>query len=111
VASLLRAGGQEAAVLTLVRAQLANADAERFVRTVRAECLDWLLIVGRRLLEQALRTYRPTTTRCGRIARSSPPEALNRPARPANAKVERHFATERRAIRQGSMARMQICSK
>jgi putative transposase len=42
---------------TPVRAPQANAYAERFVRTVRAECLDWLLILGRRHLEQALRTY------------------------------------------------------
>jgi hypothetical protein len=27
------------------------------VRTVRAECLDWLLIVGRSHLEQILRVY------------------------------------------------------
>jgi hypothetical protein len=30
---------------------------ERFVRTIRAECLDWLLFVGRRHLEEVLRTY------------------------------------------------------
>jgi putative transposase len=42
---------------TPIRAPQANAYAERFVRTVRAECLDWLLIVGRRDLEQVLRTY------------------------------------------------------
>jgi putative transposase len=42
---------------TPVRAPQANAYAERFVRTVRAECLDWLLIVGRRQLERALRIY------------------------------------------------------
>ena len=42
---------------TPVRAPQANAYAERFVRTVRTECLDWLLIVGRRHLERTLRTY------------------------------------------------------
>jgi len=42
---------------TPVQAPQANAYAERFVRTVRNECLDWLLIVGRRHLEQVLRIY------------------------------------------------------
>jgi len=36
---------------------LANAIAERFVRTVRSECLDWLLIVNRRHLERVLRAF------------------------------------------------------
>ena len=44
-------------VETPVRAPKANAYAERWVRTVRAECLDWLLIVGRSHLEQILRVY------------------------------------------------------
>jgi putative transposase len=42
---------------TPVRAPQANANAERFVRTVRTECLDWLLIVGGRHLEHVLRIY------------------------------------------------------
>jgi putative transposase len=44
-------------LVTPVRAPTANAYAERWVGTVRAECLDWLLIVGRGHLEQALRVY------------------------------------------------------
>jgi putative transposase len=42
---------------TPIRAPQANAYAERFVRTVRTECLDWLLIIGRRHLESVLRIY------------------------------------------------------
>jgi putative transposase len=44
-------------VRTPIRAPKANAIAERFVRTVRAECLDWLLIVNRRHLERVLRVF------------------------------------------------------
>jgi putative transposase len=44
-------------IRTPVRAPKANAIAERFIRTVRSECLDWLLIVNRRHLEWALRVF------------------------------------------------------
>jgi putative transposase len=44
-------------LLTPVQAPNANAHAERWVRTVRIECLDWLLIVGRRHLDHVLRVY------------------------------------------------------
>jgi transposase InsO family protein len=44
-------------VRTPVRAPRANAIAERWVRTVRTECLDQLLVVGRRHLETVLRDY------------------------------------------------------
>jgi putative transposase len=44
-------------ILTPVQAPTAKAFAERWVGTVRVECLDWLLIVGRDHLEQVLRAY------------------------------------------------------
>jgi putative transposase len=77
---------------TPVRAPQANAYAERFVRTVRAECLDWLLILGRRHLECVLRTYTAhyNAERPHRALALVPPEAGNTATRPANAKVERH---------------------
>jgi putative transposase len=43
--------------VTPVRAPKANACAERWGRTVRADCLDWLLIVGRGHPGQVLRIY------------------------------------------------------
>ena len=44
-------------ILTPFRAPNANAYAERVIATVRAECLDWSLIQGRRHLDRTLRTY------------------------------------------------------
>ena len=44
-------------IRTQVRAPRANAFAERFVRTVRNECLDHLLIVSRQHLESVLDEY------------------------------------------------------
>ncbi len=45
-------------IRTSVQAPNANAFAERWVRTVRADCLDQILILGRRHLELVLRVYR-----------------------------------------------------
>lgn len=44
-------------IRTPYRAPRANAFAERWVLTARSECLDWILIRGRRHLERVLRDY------------------------------------------------------
>jgi hypothetical protein len=45
-------------IRTPVQAPNANAYAERWIRTLRADCLDRILILGRRDLEHVLRVYR-----------------------------------------------------
>ena len=54
--ALIRSEGVRV-IKTPVRAPRANAIAERWVRTVRNECLDHVLVFGRRQLEQILRNY------------------------------------------------------
>ena len=44
-------------IRTPVRAPRANAHAERWVQSLRRECLDRILIVGRRHLERVVRSY------------------------------------------------------
>jgi len=44
-------------IRTPIRAPNANAFAERWVETVRADCLNWLLILGPRHLDRVLRVY------------------------------------------------------
>ncbi|HEX8859639.1 MAG TPA: integrase core domain-containing protein [Actinomycetes bacterium] len=44
-------------IKTPIQAPNANAFAECWVRTVRQECLDWMLIWGRRHLERVLDEY------------------------------------------------------
>jgi hypothetical protein len=67
-------------LVTPGRAPTANAYAERWIDTVRAECLDWLLIVGRGHLEQVLRVYVEHYNR-HRPHRALRLEAPDRPAR------------------------------
>jgi putative transposase len=54
--AVFRADGMRV-VRTPARAPRANAVAERWVGTVRRECFDWTLILGRRHLEQVLAEY------------------------------------------------------
>jgi putative transposase len=77
-----------------VRAPKANAFAERFVRTARAECLDWLLIVNRRHLERVLRVLvdHYNSHRPHRSLNLGPPEPSPRrlhALRPPTAPIER----------------------
>jgi transposase InsO family protein len=44
-------------VRTPIQVPQANGIAERFVRTVRSECLDWLLILNARHLERTLTLF------------------------------------------------------
>ncbi len=44
-------------ITTPIQAPNAGAFGERWVRTVRQECLDWMLIRGRRHLERVLNEY------------------------------------------------------
>jgi hypothetical protein len=66
-------------VLTPVQPPNADALAERWIGTVRAECLDWLLMVGRGPLEQVLRVSTEHNNR-HRRHRALRLEAPDRPA-------------------------------
>jgi putative transposase len=75
-------------IRTPVQAPNANAVAERWVRTVRDDCLDRILILGRRHLEHVLRVYRghynqhrPHRTRRLLPPSGCDPTSLNTPAR------------------------------
>jgi putative transposase len=88
---VFRSGGIRI-VKTPVRAPQANAIAERFVRTVRVECLDWLLILNRRHLERVLRVYAEhyNTHRPHRALRLQPPQPREPPPSAIVGEIERH---------------------
>jgi putative transposase len=81
-------------LVTPVQTPNANAYAERWIRTVRTECLDWLLIVGRGHLEQVLRVYaghynRHRPHRALTLQPPDPPARLTLPGEEAQGAVQR----------------------
>ena len=78
-------------VQTPVRSPKANAIAERFARTIRAECLDWLLILNRRHLERVLRVYvdHYNTQRPHRALKLQPPDPGEPPPQPTSSEINR----------------------
>jgi putative transposase len=63
-----------------MRAPRANAYAERWVRTVRSECLDWMLVWNERHLSRVLAEYlrHYNTVRPHRSLDLKPPRAASR---------------------------------
>jgi transposase InsO family protein len=66
-------------IKTPIRAPRANAVAERWVRTAREDCLDHVLVLGRRHLELVIRRYAAhyNAKRPHRSLRLAPPAAQN----------------------------------
>jgi hypothetical protein len=83
---------------TPIRAPQANVYAGRFVRTIRAECLDWLLILGRRQFERVLRTYvaHYNRERPHRGLALLPPDSTNADPRPSPREINARSAAQRR---------------
>jgi len=82
-------------IRTPVQAPNANANAERWVRTVRSDCLDRILILGRRHLERVLRVYTKhyNEHRPHRALQLTPPgggNSADNDSIPAAAAVRRH---------------------
>ncbi|MGD0166623.1 MAG: integrase core domain-containing protein [Gaiellaceae bacterium] len=67
----------------------ANAIAERFVRTIRAECLDRLPILNRRQLEHVLRVYvdHYNSQRPHRALKLQPPDPGEPPPQPTSGEI------------------------
>ena len=80
-------------IRTPVRAPRANSFCERWIRTVRTECLDWLLIYSRRQLGRVLEIYirHYNRERPHRALQLQPPEQeeFERTPLPVNARVLR----------------------
>jgi putative transposase len=82
-AEVFRTEGVEV-IRTPFHSPRANAHAGRFERTARSVCLDWLLILGQRHLDRALRVYvdHYNTERPHRALGRQPPIAIQPSAPP-----------------------------
>jgi hypothetical protein len=83
---VFRSQGGEVLV-TPVRAPKANAYAERWIRTVRAECLDWLLISGATTLTRSCGSTSSITTATGPTAHSGCKRQIRRPGGPSPGRI------------------------
>jgi putative transposase len=84
-------------VRTPIRAPNANAYAERWVGSVRRECLDRLLVFGRRQLEHVLRVYirHFNQQRPHRALDLRPPDHPSRTGPPPTATLHTHHVRRR----------------
>jgi putative transposase len=86
---VFRSNGLEI-IRTPFRTPQANGVAERFVRTVRSECLDWLLILNDQHLEQVLHVFveHYNGHRPHRALALTPPRPTRPPVEPATERGE-----------------------
>jgi len=86
-------------IRTPVRAPNANAHMERWVGSARRECLDRLLIVGRRQLEHVLRIYvsHYNRQRPHRARDLNAPDSSDRPVGQSSSSI-RDFRVNRRDL-------------
>jgi hypothetical protein len=73
-------------VRTPIKAPRANAFAERWVKTVKSECLDWILIVGSRHLRAILQDYVEHYTVAASRTRAPVPQAVSTRSPPGSSR-------------------------
>jgi putative transposase len=95
-------------IRTPFRVPQANGVAERFVRTARSECLDWLLILDQRHLERAVATFidHYNGHRPHRALALSPPQPRRQLPSPA---TDKDGVSVRRRDRLGGVSRVLRC--
>jgi hypothetical protein len=89
---VFRSEGTEV-LITPVQAPNANASAERWIQTVRAECLDWLLIIGHATSSRSFGSTPPTTTLIVPIGRSGCSRRIPLSNLPSVARISRPRST------------------